>query len=68
MKNTLNFSFIFNRLSIIDLSDTANQPMISTIFNTTLMFNGEIYNHENLRKELEAEGVKFFIQITLIQK
>ena len=59
MKNTLNFSFIFNRLSIIDLSDTANQPMISTIFNTT-MFNGEIYNHENLRKELEAEGVKFF--------
>ena len=34
--------------------------MISTIFNTTLMFNGEIYNHENLRKELEAEGVKFF--------
>ena len=60
MKNTLNFSFIFNRLSIIDLSDTANQPMISTIFNTTLMFNGEIYNHENLRKELEAEGVKFF--------
>ncbi|MDC2990192.1 asparagine synthase (glutamine-hydrolyzing) [Acidimicrobiaceae bacterium] len=60
MKNTLNFSFIFNRLSIIDLSDTANQPMISNIFNTTLMFNGEIYNHENLRKELEAEGVKFF--------
>ena len=56
MKNTLNFSFIFNRLSIIDLSDTANQPMISTIFNTTLMFNGEIYNHENLRKELEGEG------------
>ena len=41
--------------------------MISTVFNTTLMFNGEIYNHENLRKELEAEGVKF-LQIILIQK
>ena len=60
MKNALNFSFIFNRLSIIDLSDTANQPMISKIFNTTLMFNGEIYNHENLRKELEAEGENFY--------
>ena len=24
------------------------------------MFNGEIYNHDNLRKELESEGVKFF--------
>ena len=60
MKNALNFSFIFNRLSIIDLSDTANQPMISKIFNTTVMFNGEIYNHDNLRKELESEGVKFF--------
>tara|TARA_B100001248_G_scaffold178756_1_gene135865 strand:- start:1228 stop:3039 length:1812 start_codon:yes stop_codon:yes gene_type:complete len=60
MKNTLNFSFIFNRLSIIDLSDTANQPMISKNFNTSVMFNGEIYNHEKLRKELELEGVKFF--------
>ena len=60
MKNALNFSFIFNRLSIIDLSDTANQPMISKNFNTTVMFNGEIYNHDNLRKELESEGVKFF--------
>ncbi len=60
IKSTLNFSFIFNRLSIIDLSDTANQPMISKNFNTTVMFNGEIYNHEILRKELELEGVKFF--------
>ena len=67
MKNALNFSFIFNRLSIIDLSDTANQPMISKNFNTTVMFNGEIYNHDNLRKELESEGVKF-LQITRIQK
>ena len=60
MKSNLNFSFIFNRLSIIDLSDTANQPMVSKNFNTTVMFNGEIYNHENLRKELESEGVEFF--------
>ena len=45
-----NLNFWFNRLSIIDLSDTANQPMYSKEFNTLLMFNGEIFNHSELRK------------------
>lgn len=48
-------ALIFNRLSIIDLSQNASQPMFSKEFGTTLMFNGEIYNHFELRKELEKK-------------
>ena len=51
--------FIFNRLSIVDLSTNADQPMYSPYFKTTLLFNGEIYNHRELRKELEQEGLIF---------
>ncbi|MAT49242.1 MAG: asparagine synthase (glutamine-hydrolyzing) [Euryarchaeota archaeon] len=58
LKN-FNFSFIFNRLSILDLSEKADQPMYSKKFNTAVMFNGEIFNHAELRKELESEGVQF---------
>ena len=58
LKN-FNFSFIFNRLSILDLSEKADQPMYSKQFNTAVMFNGEIFNHAELRKELESEGVQF---------
>lgn len=39
------------RLSILDLSDAGNQPMISDCGNYTLVFNGEIYNHLELRKK-----------------
>ena len=55
-----NLNFWFNRLSIIDLSDTANQPMYSKEFNTLLMFNGEIFNHSELREELKNKGLKFY--------
>tara|TARA_Y100001958_G_scaffold156915_1_gene150675 strand:- start:16422 stop:18218 length:1797 start_codon:yes stop_codon:yes gene_type:complete len=55
----LNHSLIFNRLSIIDLSDNATQPMFSRQFNTLIMFNGEIYNHRELRTELEKKKVDF---------
>lgn len=44
------------RLSIIDLSDAAAQPMFNTAKSVSLVFNGEIYNHAALRKELEATG------------
>ena len=47
-----------NRLKIIDLSSNANQPMVHES-GVTLIFNGEIYNHSELREELEAEGLKF---------
>ncbi len=52
-------SFYFNRLAILDLSSQASQPMVSKEFNTTVMFNGEIFNHKYLRSILEKEGIKF---------
>ena len=52
-------SLVFNRLSILDLSENANQPMISLQSESILMFNGEIYNNKELRKDLESRGVKF---------
>ncbi len=44
------------RLSIIDLSDLAAQPMSNAAGTVSLTFNGEIYNHAEVRKELEALG------------
>src|SRR5436305_15208012 len=44
------------RLSIIDLSELAAQPMSNTAGTGTLTLNGEIYNHARIRKELEALG------------
>src|SRR5262245_23666657 len=44
------------RLSIIDLSDAASQPMLNGDRTVALTFNGEIYNHRQLRRELEALG------------
>ena len=44
------------RLSIIDLSDAAAQPMLNVAGTVAVTFNGEIYNHAELRKRLEALG------------
>lgn len=44
------------RLSIIDLSDTAFQPMSNEDGSVVVAFNGEIYNHMDIRKELEETG------------
>jgi len=41
-----------NRLSIIDLSTEANQPMLSVDKDVVICFNGEIYNYEEVKKEL----------------
>ncbi|MGC6511938.1 MAG: asparagine synthase (glutamine-hydrolyzing) [Parvibaculales bacterium] len=47
------------RLTIIDKSEIANQPMQSDDNKQTLVFNGEIYNYIELREELTAKGVRF---------
>jgi asparagine synthase (glutamine-hydrolysing) len=46
----------FRRLSIIDLSPAGNQPMHGCTDRVWLVFNGEIYNHAQLREGLEARG------------
>lgn len=56
---TINLNLIFNRLSIIDLAENAGQPMFSETFNTGIVFNGEIFNHRTLRRELENQGIVF---------
>lgn len=50
--------FGHRRLSIIDL-DTGHQPMYNEDASICIVFNGEIYNHEELRKELQAKGHQF---------
>ena len=53
-------AFGHNRLSIIDLNQSANQPFVSDDKKTKLVFNGEIYNFKRLKSELkENHGVTF---------
>lgn len=54
-KNGLIFGHL--RLAILDLDPRSNQPMCEDEF--TIVFNGEIYNFESVKKELEEEGVLF---------
>ena len=45
------------RLSILDLSGRAHQPM--SFENLTIVYNGEVYNFKSLKNELESKGYKF---------
>ena len=54
-----NIALIHTRLSIIDLDFRSNQPMHSNDKRYSIVFNGEIYNYKEIRKELEAKGVVF---------
>jgi asparagine synthase (glutamine-hydrolysing) len=47
------------RLAILDLSPLGHQPMQDPVTGNWIVFNGEIYNFRELRKELEAAGVEF---------
>ena len=47
------------RLSIIDLSADGHQPMVDPDTGCVLVFNGEIYNFEALRRELSSQGLRF---------
>ena len=55
----LNFGIAHRRLSILDLSDKGSQPMLSHNKQWLISFNGEIYNHKLLRKELEKLDIKY---------
>lgn len=53
------FGFGHRRLSIIDTSSRASQPMSTADGKLHIVFNGEIYNYIELRQELDARGVAF---------
>jgi asparagine synthase (glutamine-hydrolysing) len=59
LSEDLRVGFAHRRLSIVDLSETASQPMSDASGETWLTYNGEIYNHAALRSELEGLGHRF---------
>lgn len=48
-------NLIHQRLAILDLSDAGKQPMLSDSGRYIIVFNGEIYNHNDLRKDYESK-------------
>ena len=56
IKEKKNF-FFHNRLKIIDLSDKANQPFKDK-FGNIIIFNGEIYNYEELKDKFNIQNLK----------
>jgi len=59
MHNDHGLGLAFCRLSIVDLSDAGMQPMFDAQRSVVICFNGEIYNHAILRKELESLGHRY---------
>lgn len=58
-KKSFSIGLGHKRLSIIDLSKSGRQPMSNESQTIWMVFNGEIYNHQSLRKELENVGHRF---------
>jgi asparagine synthase (glutamine-hydrolysing) len=54
--------FGFRRLAIIDLSPAGHQPMQDPLTGNVIVFNGEIYNYQALRKACEEQGDRFVSQ------
>ncbi|HZR67727.1 MAG TPA: asparagine synthase (glutamine-hydrolyzing) [Burkholderiales bacterium] len=52
-------AFGHTRLSILDLSPSGHQPMLSPDRDAVMVFNGEVYNFAEIRRELEAQGHRF---------
>ena len=52
-----NLYFFHTRLSIIDLNPRSNQPLEDSLF--SIIFNGELYNYLEIKKDLESKGIKF---------
>jgi asparagine synthase (glutamine-hydrolysing) len=59
ISNNLRTAIAFRRLAIIDLTKAGAQPMVSADGRFVLAINGEIYNHRELRSELEVRGQQF---------
>lgn len=57
--NSCSIGLAFRRLSIIDLSSAGHQPMFSKDRSVCVMLNGEIYNYQELRDELQSSGYSF---------
>jgi asparagine synthase (glutamine-hydrolysing) len=53
-------AFGHRRLSILDLAETSQQPMIDSELGLAIVFNGCIYNFRALRSELQDHGYRFF--------
>jgi asparagine synthase (glutamine-hydrolysing) len=60
VNNSLNIYLLHSRLSIIDLKNRSNQPFKKK--HIILIFNGEIYNYKEIRKNLEELGYKFYTE------
>jgi asparagine synthase (glutamine-hydrolysing) len=58
LRNGNHLYFLFSRLTILDLSNSSMQP-IETNQGNLLIFNGEIYNYQSLRRCLESKSVVF---------
>src|SRR3954451_25202157 len=52
-------ALLHHRLKIIDLSEAGAQPMVDDELGLVVVFNGCIYNHRELRRELEGAGYRF---------
>src|SRR5215217_4377023 len=52
-------ALVHKRLSIIDLSEAANQPFYSQDGQWVIVFNGEIYNYKEIKADLEKKGYTF---------
>ena len=57
--NEVNCQLGFRRLSIIDLSKEGNQPVVSNSGRFSMSFNGEIYNYQEIKKDLLLKGIQF---------
>ena len=55
----LTLGLAHRRLSILDLTPNGHQPMVDVSTGNVIVFNGEIYNHKELAKELELRGERF---------
>ena len=58
--NSVNLYLLHSRLSIIDLKKRSDQPFRKK--HITLIFNGEIYNYKEIKKDLEELGYKFYTE------